>query len=353
MAEFKEMLIQLGAIRVVEPMVDTAYANVQQRRWLAQEGDDPHGLPWHVSFHASSFPGDDPQACGRLAMYGLMDVPKGGPTERWLHSTATAGKSIELDIVRHVRDDGMLVRSGQQGRSSDPDAKLVDPMSGIVTDVGMPQMGFRDDAHWLTGSVDMPMLPLNYHSPFIVEVKTKHEAKIIGMARGEKSYDEKHRRQLLCSLGLAHENPDAFLHPTDDSIKLDPPTDGAIYYVARDTDWPGPVKTFEFYFQYDAGFMEEGRAKLAEWRQHFLDDRLPEAVPRKNARSHPNGPGWRWSEGACKYCPLKKACRADYDNGVTKLSESHAVALASFARPGYTHKDKRKAVLQTWGIDES
>lgn len=339
MSSFKEMLVRLGAIRIVEPVVDLAYVNVQRERWVNQDGDDPHGLPWHVSFHASSFPGDDPQACGRLAMYGLMDVPKGGPTGRWLHSTAEAGKNIELDVVRHMRDDGRLVRSGQPGRSSDPDAQ-------------MPQMGFRDDEHWLTGSVDMPILPFGYHSPFITEIKTKSEANVLAMMRGEKSFDPKHRRQLLCSLGLAHENPDAFIHPTDDSIVLDPPTDGAIYYLARDTDWPGPVRTFEFYFQHDPAFMEQGRARLAEWKMSFLDEELPQKVARKNTRTHPNGPDWKWSEGACRYCALKKQCRADYDAGITNLSKSHAIAVASFARPGYTYTSRRSAVLRTWGIED-
>lgn len=335
MATFREMAIRLGAIRIVEPVIDVAFDTALQNRWLEQEGDNPHGRPWHVSFHASSFPGDDPQACGRYAMYGLMDIPKGGPADRWLQGVAEVGKAVELNIVRAARDAGFLVRSNQQGRSSDPDSSL-------------PQMGFVDEEHWLTGSVDMPLYPFGYTSPHIVEIKTKHEKKIEAMQWGEKDFDPKHRRQLLCSLGLAHENPNAFLHPLDD-VTLEPANDGAIYYNARDTDWPGPAQTFEFFFEHDPAFMEQGRAKLAEWKRHFLDGEMPVKVPRKNTRSHPNGPGWQWSQGACKYCPLKRQCKKDYEHGIVHLHESHAVATTVFTRPGYSYAGSRAAVLSAWG----
>lgn len=340
MATFKEMLTRLGALRTVDPVLEHAFGVSLHKQWLKE--DAPHGRPWHTSFHASSFPGDDPHACPRYAMYGMIDAPKGGPSDRWLQGTAEAGKAIELTHVRAARDAGFLVRSNQPGRSSDPDA---------LDEHGkpMPQMGFVDKEHWLTGSVDLPLLIYNYHSPHIVEIKTKHEKKIDEMEWGERSYDPKHRRQQLCSLGLARDNPTAFKHPTEDFI-LEPAKDGAVYYIARDTDWPGPVKTFEFYFEHDPAFMEEGRAKLKKWIAFFLDDELPTKVPRKNTRSHPNGAGWRWSEGACKYCPLKKACRADYDNGVNTISKSYAVALAKFSRPGYDDKQKRAAVLSAWGV---
>lgn len=344
MTEFKEMLIQLGTLRVAEPSIDWAYMVALEERWRLQLDDSPHGRPWHTSFHASSFPGDDPQACGRFAMYGLMDIPKGGPTDRWLHGTAEAGKSIELSIVRAVRDAGLLVQSGQEGRSTDPEAR-------DEHGEPMPQIGFEDPDHWLTGSVDMPWMPHGHNTPLITEIKTKHEDKIREMALGQRQYDAKHRRQLLCSLGLAHEHPEAFLHPVTGK-PLPAAQDGVLYYHPRDTPWPGPIETFEFYFQYDPGFMEEGRAKLAEWKMSFLDDELPQKVAHKNRLSHPNGPGWRWSEGACKYCNLKKICRSDYEDGTTSLSESAAVAVATFQRPGYSHRAKRSAVLRSWGIDD-
>lgn len=336
MASFRELLVALSQVRIVEPVVDVAFANNAQREFL--EGDrNPHGIDWHVSFHASEFPGDKQQACPRAAMYKMMDVPR-GMADRWLTSVAEAGKAIELVQVRNVRDDGRLVRSAQPGRSSDPDA--------VHNGKSMPQMGFVDVEHWLTGSVDMPLLPFGYDRAHIVEVKTKHESAIDEMNAGMRGPDESHRRQLLCSLGLSNEDPSAFLHPTEDRGFPSPPIDGSIFYLARDESWPGPKKTFEFFFEHDPEFMDSGRAHLRKWKEHFLNDELPHEVERKGARSHPFG--WRWSEGVCKYCELKKACKSDYENGQTKLSASAGVAAAQFSRPGYDPAEKRDAVLMFW-----
>lgn len=341
MASFKEMLQRLGSLRTVEPVIDFAYDIASQKRFDESDGDQPHGRPWHVSFHASAFPGDD-KGCGRLAMYGLMDVPKGGPTERWLDGVAQVGKIIELNQVRAARDAGYLVRSNQPGRSSDPDAKTPDGRE-------MPQMGFVEEDTWLTGSVDMPLLPFNYDRPHIVEIKSKHESKIEAMQYGERQYDEKHRKQLLCSLGLAHDHADDFMHPTEDRV-LEAAVDGSIYYVSRDNDWPGPVQTFEFYFEHDPAFMEQGRSTLRGWRQNFIEAELPQTVQRKNTRSHPFG--WRWSEGACKYCPVKKLCKSDYEKGVVNLDESNAISMMAFLRPQYSYAAKRKAVFDMWSMDD-
>jgi len=341
MATLKELLVAFGKYQVVEPVVDVSATNALRADFV--KGDvSPHGRPWHTSFHASQFPGDSPHACGRLAMYGLMDIPQESPMSRWLAQTAAVGKAVELSVVRAIRDDGRLVKSGQPGRSSDPDA---------CDDNGrpMPQMGFVDREHWLTGSVDMPMLPFGYRTPHIVEIKSKHESKIFEMQEGNRGPDEKHRRQLLCSLGLAHENPDAFLHPQTGQ-QLEPAIDGSVYYLARDSEWPGPIPTHEFYFSYDPGFMEQGRAHLKQWRVFFLEGRLPEETSHKNARSHPFG--WRWSEGECRFCPLKKICREDYENKVTTLADSAAIDYAKSIRPQYDYAQKRAAVLNAWDEDD-
>lgn len=337
MATLKEMLVALGSYKVVDPVIDLAYDVVERNNWYHQSRDSPHGRPWHTSFHASSFPGDSLQACGRAAVYGLMDAQLGGgPMDRWLSRVVEAGKEMELRIVRKMRDAGYLVRSADVTRSTDPDAHL-------------PQIGFVDREHWLTGSIDMPILPPSYSSPHIVEVKSKHETKVDEMMAGMRKFDPGHRSQLLCSLGLANENPQIFVHPTEDRL-LDPPFDGSIYYEARDDEWPGPVKNFEFYFEHNPGFMEQGRARLSSWRQSFLDQEIPQTVQRKNTRSHPYG--WKWSEGVCKFCPLKKACKSDYEKGITKLSDSHAVAAAKFSRPDYDPKEKRRLVLDAWDLSD-
>lgn len=294
------------------------------------------------SFHASSFPGDSSQACGRLALYGLADIPSEGPTERWLASVADAGKAIELSNVRRVRDAGFLCGSNQPGRSTDPDMRDEDGNE-------YPQIGFIDEEHWLTASVDLPMLPLGHATPHIVEVKTKHESQIDEMQTGERTFDKKHRNQLLCSLTMAAEDGQAFTHPTTGEI-LPAPQDGTILYLSRDCKWPGPVKSHEFLFEPDFEFMDRGRVHLREWRQAFLDGILPAPVEFKNTRSHPYG--WKWSEGACRYCKMKKICKSDYQNGISNLAESGAIEHAKSLRPSYDYEAKRKVVLDFWGLED-
>ena len=338
----RELMMTLGVSQIVEPVLDLAYHESERIKRETQAGDDPHGRPWFVSYHASSFPGDISQACPRAAVYGMADIPSEVPTDRWLEGVAAVGKAIELSHVRAMRDAEYLVRSGQEGVSTDPDEVGADGKP-------MPQMGFIDHEHWLTGSVDMPILPPNYATPHIVEVKTKAESKIREMNLGERQADPAHRRQLLCSLGLAHENPGAFKHPTEDKL-LPVPVDGSIHYTARDSEWPGPQPTHEFHVDYNPEFMEQGRAHLKRFKQAFIEGELVETVPHKNTRSHPLG--WKWSEGACKFCKRKRYCKADYQSGVNKLSESHAIAFARFSRPDYDYLTRRRTVFNFWEVPD-
>ena len=52
-----EFWSRLQLIRTVEPITDEAFRIVEDA-WKSQEDNSPHGDPWHVSFHASQFPGD-------------------------------------------------------------------------------------------------------------------------------------------------------------------------------------------------------------------------------------------------------------------------------------------------------
>lgn len=340
MTTFRELLQRLGTLRTVEPVTDYAYTVMLQKR-LEEEEVAPHGRPWHTSFHASSFPGEEPQ-CPRAALYGMLDIPDSDPISRWLNSVAEAGKTFELGVVRANREAGFLCRSNQPGRSSDPDAVDADGSP-------MPQMGFVDKEAWLTGSVDMPLKPWGYSSPHIVEIKSKHESQIREMQAGERSYDEKHRKQAMCSLGLANSNPDAFLDPVEDVV-LEPARDCTVYYGSRDTKWPGPVETFEFYFEHDPTFFEAGRSQLISFKEAFIEGELVTKIPRKNTRSHPLG--WRWSEGQCKHCPFKKLCRADYDGGVNKIMESNTIDFAKSIKPNYDAAAKRAAVFSQWDEED-
>lgn len=673
MTTFRELLSHFGTIKTVDPVVSLSWDETLAAE--AAAGDQsPHGRPWHVSFHASAFPGNDKQACPRKAAYELMDIGREINTERWLNQTAEVGKAIELAQVRRLRDAGRLARSNIPGLSTDPDAR---DENGNP----MPQIGFIDKEHWLTGSVDIAMTVFSTErKPHIVEVKclagetevltrggkrkiadlagseaevingrgdwqlvpfrqfgedrllrielrtakqkkviyanadhrwfvvegkhrnghpgsveyttgelqpgmklvrraprsaitkggvtvpspvgiarglvygdgsvnysgggslldlfeaknfafmryfpeavtyelgngglrvkgfpksykterpafdegvsylygwlagyfgadgtvakngsvfldsvdrssleyvqdlctslgittrqiydikpydntppsgitlkewqtyrlkidaytlteeffiveehrrrwrewwektdprkrqhhwqvvsvestdrvepvycaivegseqfvldgfiltgnTKHESQIVDMMHGLRGPDAKHEKQARCSLGMAHNHPGAFLHPTEDRV-LDPPTDGTIYYIARDSKWqPGntEVLNHEFLIEHNDEFMEQGLAHLKRFKQAFLDNELVQEVERKNARSHPMG--WLWSKGPCERCELKKQCKDDYENNITDLSKSSAYEVAKSIRTGYDPVKARKAVLDFW-----
>lgn len=336
----KEQEVNTDGSPIVDRVIERSYEIVEQREFLGNLNNSPHGRAWGTSFHASSFPGDQEKACPRAAMYGMMEIPKSAFT-RSGRTVMDAGKDIELNLVRRVRDAGFLARSNQPGRSSDPEARDENGKQ-------MPQMGFVDAEHWLTGSVDMPILPFDYDSTLIVEIKSKHESHVEEMQNGARSFDAKHRRQLLCSLGLASESPQAFLHPTEDHL-LKPAKDGVLYYIARDTSFRSSQapRRHEFYFSHSPSFMEQGRAHLKGFQRDFREGRLREENAHVNTRTHPLK-GYRWSEGECKFCPFKRQCRADHAGGVTKLADSSAIAAATFTRPGYDYPSLRSDVFSAW-----
>jgi hypothetical protein len=61
----------------------------------------------------------------------------------------------------------------------------------------------------------------------------------------------------------------------------------------------------------------------------------------------------KWSEGECKFCPHKKfICKIDYENKITKLSESNLIGFSKSRRPNYNPAEVRKRVLARWGLKE-
>jgi hypothetical protein len=147
------------------------------------------------------------------------------------------------------------------------------------------------------------------------------------MKEGQQSYDPAHRIQAMTYTGLAAENQE-FLWPD-----LAPIKDGELLYVSRNR----PSVTHTYRFDYDKEFMQRGREKLIEWRDSFLNEILPERPK-----------SWRWTEQPCKWCPLKRRCKADYKAGITKLADSNAIISAKEIRPEYDYEKTRKAVLDRW-----
>ena len=73
-----EFLSRIGMLKEIDPLTTLAY-----RFSEALEAEKPKqgaggAAPWHVSFHGSQFPGDNPRACPRRALYTMMDIPRGG-----------------------------------------------------------------------------------------------------------------------------------------------------------------------------------------------------------------------------------------------------------------------------------
>lgn len=312
MASRSEMFAKLGLTKpVAEPILNEAYKREERQIYEEDLFSAPHGQHWHLSFHASSFPGDDPKACGRKAIYTLMNIPGKEPISRQGRAVMEAGQDIEARVVWRYYRSGLLL-------SDPPDAEH--------------QMGYEDTEHWLTGSPDVILLIPNKNRPHVVEIKTKWDSVIDKMKAGQQSFDPAHRIQCLTYIGLTRDN--AHLWP-----ELEPCNSGSILYLSRDN----PSKTHEFVFSYNEEFMKEGREKLEEWKQNYLNGELPERP--KN---------WKWTEEPCKWCVYKRdVCKPDYKDGVTKLKDSNGIAWAEKQRKiGYDYEETRKAVLQRWNVNE-
>lgn len=334
----------LGRVSVVEPVLVNAYSAEEEEIWRSGSGESPHGFPWHTSFHASAFPGDDPLACGRAQVYSLFGPPEDSPITPHLRAWFDLGKNLELDWVRRFAFYGVLLSADQTAGDD-------------------LQTAFADREHWLTGSSDAIILPPHWTRGHCVEIKTTSHEKVMAMLQGEpppKSH-AKYQRQLATYIALAYEggySPIVVIcaHSgiqIDSNIKrcrgdhegacepqilqVQPPIDGTLIYSSREE----PMKTASFFQGYDPALMAAGRAKLAAWRDAFLNDEIPE---------HPHeGQKSKWSVSPCEYCPLKKfVCKPDYTKKIKKLSESHLADYVKTIRPGYDMEAARAAVMARW-----
>ena len=350
-----EFFARVGLIREVEPMTDAAYRFFE--RLEAEKSDHGAGAAhkWHVSFHGSQFPGDDDKACGRQALYRMLDTPRGMFTRR-SRQIMDAGKDIENRLVMTWHTAGVLL-------TPPPWEK---------------QLEFEDPAHWLTSTVDAIVVPTRSLRPVVAEVKTKYAKDIEDMRRLLRGPDEKHVNQIKCQIGLAHEaGPQTVRrcfntgrlavkvgsngstqeicaqHRHDqclEEVTLEPVEYGYIYYVSRDN----PVDTWEFYVEHDPEFMRKGREHLAQWREWFDEGVLPHENFVAKRYAHPFG--WKWTELPCKWCDFGDACRKDTKAALEKgeplrLRESEAIVDAIYGRADYDYEAVRAAVYERWGLE--
>lgn len=323
-----ELLTRMQILRPLDDLTNHVWKAVEEKRWREQSDDSPHGDPWHVSFHASKFPGDNPGACPRAALYGLMDfVREAGdrkarnvPFDRAGRTIMSAGKAIEVELVQTYADAEILL-------SAKPTDKI--------------QTGFEWADAWLTGSVDCV---ISWHGMAMpIEIKTKYQTVIDDMKLGKRGPDLAHIFQLKTQLALVY-----FAMKSGKIWKgYEPPKYGYIYYLSRDR----PSDTAEFRVDLDLKFFHEGVARLKQWKQFFLDDVLPEEPKGKRTTNfgHPMGDaGFKWSQLPCQWCDFKKTCQLDFRQSTTKLSESVGIDRTRVQRKEYDPEEARKRVIERW-----
>lgn len=378
----------LDLVSMMEPDTEELMRERNERQFVDDEHDSPHKNPWFLSFHQSSFPGDPTEACSRQLVYRMMNIPSAdGAMAPWITSCGVMGKAGELDLADAWFQGGRLLAIPED--SSKPD---------------IHQVGFVDREHWLTGSVDLPILKPGWRKIHSVEAKAKADDVLVEMIEGRpmmrdgvnviepRGPDDAHVRQLKAGLGLAHEHDWGWVtvcptcwfivwaemyerlglpggvHPRSDSMgrcprcrdygtatrethfQLEQPTTGEIYYWSR--SWPrgNPrlgLRTKSFFYEYDAEYMEDGREILKDARKHFEEGTLP-----------PRHRSFQWSVGPCGQCRHKVFCRLDEGleprkrkstmDKVTMLAESNGVEYAKSVRENYSYDDVRERVLSEW-----
>lgn len=315
-----EFFTRLQLIKTIEPSIDLAFKIAEEMIHIEQSDDAPHGNPWHVSFHASQFPGNNPMACPRQSLYRMMDFPNPEPMSRMLRQTADLGKTFESTLVLTWATAGMLLSS------ADPDK----------------QTGFEFPDAWLTGSVDAVIQLPGTNRPTPVELKQRKDEVVQEMKLGRGPYPE-HVSQVKVEIAFTRLYQQLGLLWSD----MDLCTHGYVYYGSRDD----PSRTTaEFRVDHDENFWVAGVETLKRWRAYFEEDMLPELNPtgkRTTQFGHPNG--WRWSRQPCQWCSFKKTCQLDFREGVDQLSNSNGVNRARLVRKDYDPESSRLRVRARWG----
>ena len=312
-----EFLTRLQVIKKLEPVVDQAFRISEEKTLEGDLDSAPHGQPWHVSFHGSQFPGNNPMACPRASLYGLMNFPSPTPTSRLLRQTADSGLATEAGLVKAFHDAEILLSS--------PDPKN--------------QTGFEYPEAWLTGTVDAVICLPNTNKPLPVEIKERKAEVLAEMQVGRGPFLN-HVSQVKVEIAFTRLYQEQGLWLSN----MDLCDHGMIYYVSRDN----PLVTAEFRVDYDENFFVAGVEKLKRWRTYFEEDVLPELKPGKRTSNFGHPHGWRWSYEPCQFCSFKKTCQLDFREGCTTLSDSNGVNRAKLVRPDYDVESARLRVRARW-----
>jgi len=316
MATRTEFFRKLGVITPgpdLDAVTEQAYLLEEDKAHKKDNNRKPSGR----AFYASMFPGGvDERRCARHALYTMIGTPNPEPIKPMGRAVIEMGKAAEKQIVWRWGRMGLLL-----GNIDVPDRE----------DKYLPQLAFQDPDTWLAGYADA-VLDIRPRWKYVlpVDVKSKSHEKVQALKAGAADYDPDHYKQLQAYIYLCRKYHE-FLGW--DKMGLLPAAGGFIYYVSRDN----PRFTKPFYVPYDEQFVNAGIERLAEWKQNFLNDELPERPK-----------SWRWTQPPCQYCNLKKLCKQDTKDGVTVLSKSNVVQLSERLIEGFDLDKVRKEVMKRW-----
>lgn len=311
-----ELFTRLGIISPgpnLDAITEQAYLLQEEKEHKSNVNRAPGGR----AFYASMFPGGvDEKRCARHALYSMIGAPDPEPIKPAGRAVIEMGKAAEKQIVWRWGRMGLLL-----GGISVPDKEYK----------YMNQLAFQDPDTWLSGFADAVLdLRPRWSSVLPVDIKSKSHETVSAMRSGEKSYDPDHYKQVQAYLYLCRKYHE---YLGWDKLGLEKAKAGMIYYVSRDN----PRFTWTAFLPYDEAFVNAGIERLKEWKQDFLDDNLPERP--KN---------WRWTQPPCQWCALKKPCKQDIKEDVTRLSESNVVGLAEKMIDNYSIDRVREEVMKRW-----
>lgn len=299
----KQLFKSLGVIKEgpqLDKWTEEAYLQEAERNWR----EDSH---FTSSFYCSRFPGAE-KNCRCTPLYQLMNIPEKEPMTPKGVGVTEVGSCVEEQIVERWYKAGILLNPYYP-----------------------KQLYIEDENTWLTGYIDavLNLIP-EYYYVLPVEIKSKKNNVIEYMKVGGQSYDDKHYYQLQAYILWCMRNHKKMGW---DKLGLMPAQGGIIYYVSRED----PRNTHEFYVEFDPALTLEAEHRLKLWRKQFLNDELPERPK-----------DWRWTEEPCKWNSYKKLCKADYKEGIVKLSESNAVKFALEQDPSYNIENVKRRVQERW-----
>jgi hypothetical protein len=340
-----ELWSQLGRLSLASDMMDKASAYREENEWR-QFGKAPHGVPWHGSFHGSSFPGDDERLCERKLIYGLVGTPTVEPFSQMLRGTMIVGQACEDWRVDDLVADGRLLSPPNESDH---------------------QMRFEAGDHWLSASPDIVVLPPFTNRPVLIETKTKDLDVVVEMKDAKRSYDAKQARQCRVNIALgskiahllwpkvvvckhtwriAKRTTDQWQveycrdHREDGlecliEVELLPMQTGVLLYMGRDR----PNVKHGYFFEHDEEWFQKGLATLERVKQHFLDGVLPE---------HPFS-GKEWSVDPCRFCDYKReVCKPDAKAKVADLASSNITRWANEVHGHYDLERVTEQIIKRW-----